>query len=50
MSVGKINSSMKHLRAYVKVNGSIKKINYIKVKVGGVIYNIDQYTPPTTTP
>lgn len=50
MSVGKINSNMKHLRAYVKVNDSMKKINYIKVKVGGVIYNIDQYTPPTTTP
>ena len=40
MSVGKINSNMKHLRAYAKVNGSMKKINYIKVKVGGVIYNI----------
>ena len=50
MCVGKINSNMKHLRAYAKVNGSMKKINYIKVKVGGVIYNIDQYTPPTTTP
>lgn len=50
MSVGKVNSTMKHLRAYAKVNGSMVKINYIKVKVGGVIYNIDQYTPPTTTP
>lgn len=50
MSVGKINSTMKHLRAYAKVNGSMVKINYIKVKVGGVIYNIDQYTPPTSTP
>lgn len=50
MSVGKVNSTMKHLRAYAKVNGSMVKINYIKVKVGGVIYNIDQYTPPTSTP
>ena len=50
MCVGKINSNMKHLRAYAKVNGSMKKINYIKVKVGGVIYNIDQYTPPRSTP
>ena len=46
MSVGRVNNSMKHLRAYAKVNGEMKKINYIKVKVGGVIYNIDQYTPP----
>lgn len=50
MSVGKVNSTMKHLRAYAKVNGSMVKINYIKVKVGGVIYNIDQYTPPASTP
>lgn len=50
MSVGKVNSTMKHLRAYAKVNGSMVKINYIKAKVGGVIYNIDQYTPPTSTP
>lgn len=50
MSVGKVNDSFKHLRAYAKVNGSMKTINSIKVKVGGVIYNIDQYTPPTTAP
>lgn len=50
MSVGKINNSLKHLRAYAKINGSMVKINYIKVKVGGVIYNIDQYTPPSTSP
>ena len=50
MSIGKVNSTMKHLRAYAKVNGSMVKINYIKVKVGGVIYNIDQYTPPASTP
>lgn len=50
MCVGKVNSSLKHLRAYAKVNGSMVKINYIKVKVGGVVYNIDQYTPPTTSP
>ena len=48
MSVGKINGSIKHLRAYVKVGGSMRKINYIKVKRGGVIYNIDQYTPPSS--
>ena len=47
MSVGKINSTIKHLRAYVKVDDSMKKINFIKVKNGGLIYNIDQqYTPP----
>ena len=46
MSVGKVNNVIKHLRAYVKVNGEMKKINYIKVKNGGLIYNIDQYTPP----
>lgn len=47
MSVGKINNTIKHLRAYVKVDGSMKKINYIKVKIGGLVYNIDQqYTPP----
>lgn len=45
-SVGKINNSVKHLRAYVKAGGSMHKVNYIKVKVGGVVYNIDQYTPP----
>lgn len=48
MSVGRINNSLKHLRAYVKVNGEMKKINYIKVKIGGVVYNIDQYTPPNS--
>lgn len=48
MSTGRVNGSMKHLRAYAKVNGSMKKINYIKVKVGGKVYNIDQYTPPTS--
>ena len=49
MSVGKINNVLKHLRAYVKVDGSMQKIKYIKVKQGGVIYNIDQqYTPPTS--
>ncbi len=47
MSVGKVNSTIKHLRAYVKVGGQMKKINYIKVKAGGLIYNIDQYTPPS---
>ena len=46
MSVGKVNSTIKHLRAYVKVAGQMKKINYIKVKVGGVMRNIDQYPPP----
>jgi phage terminase large subunit-like protein len=48
MSVGKVNNSMKHLRAYVKVGGSMHKVNYIKVKIGGVVYNIDQYTPPSS--
>lgn len=48
MSVGKVNSNMQHLRAYVKVNGEMKKVNYIKVKMGGVVYNIDQYTPPNS--
>ena len=46
LSIGKIGGSLKHLRGYVKVNGSIKKIKNIKVKMGGIIYNIDQYTPP----
>lgn len=46
LSVGKIGGSLKHLRAYVKVNGSMKKIKNIKVKKGGIIYSIDQYTPP----
>lgn len=46
LSVGKIGGSLKHLRAYVKVNGSIRKIKNIKVKMGGIIYSIDQYTPP----
>lgn len=50
MSVGKVNNSLKHIRAYAKVSGADKKINYIKVKVGGVWYNIDQYTPPSTSP
>ncbi len=48
MSVGKVNSNMKHLRAYVKVNGTMYKVKWIKVKMGGVIYNIDQYTPPNS--
>ena len=48
MCVGKYNNTMKHLRAYAKVNGSMKKINYIKVKIGGKFYNIDQYTPPAS--
>ena len=46
LSVGKLSGSMKHLRGYVKVGGSMKRITSIKVKRGGTIYSIDQYTPP----
>lgn len=46
MSVGKVNNNIKHLRFYVKADGEMHKVNYIKVKAGGLIYNIDQYTPP----
>lgn len=46
MSVGKIGGNMVHLRAYVKVNGSMKKIKFIKVKRNGLFYSIDQYNPP----
>lgn len=46
LSVGKIGGNIKHLRAYVKVNGEMKQIIAIKVKRNGVIYNIDQFTPP----
>lgn len=46
MSVAKVNGAIKHVRGYVKVNGVMKKITSIKVKVNGNIYNIDQYLPP----
>lgn len=47
LSVGKISGSIKHLRGYVKVSNAMKKITSIKVKRGGTIYSIDQYTPPS---
>lgn len=46
MSIAKIGGNIKHVRGYVKVNGAMKKIASIKVKVNGNIYSIDQYPPP----
>lgn len=49
MSIGKIDNGMKHVRGYIKVNGQIKKVESIKVKVNGRIYSIDQYLSPLNT-
>lgn len=46
MSIAKVNGNIEHVRGYVKINGVMKKINSIKVKVNGKIYSIDQYPPP----
>lgn len=46
MSVGMINNNIKHLRAYVKVGGNMKKIKNIYVKINGRTYSIDQLPPP----
>ena len=46
MSIAKVGGNIKHVRGYVKVNGAMKKIVSIKVKVNGNIYSIDQYPPP----
>ena len=46
MSVAQLEGNIKHVRAYVKIDGEIKKIESIKVKSNGNVYNIDQYLPP----
>ena len=46
-SIAKVSGQIKHVRGYAKVNGAIKKIISIKVKVNGKMYSIDQYPPPT---
>ena len=45
-SVAKISGSMKHVRGYAKVSGTMKKKKKIVVKIDGKIYSIDQYLPP----
>lgn len=42
-SVEVIGSEFKDVRAFVKIDGEMKKIDNIKVKVNGNFYNIDQY-------
>lgn len=46
MSVGKVTEDIKNIRGYIKINGEIKKVKNIKVKINGNIYNIDQFLPP----
>lgn len=45
-SVGKIDDNIRHIRGYVKVDGSMQKVKNIIVKANGIIYSIDQYLPP----
>ena len=46
MSVAQLDGNIKHVRAYVKIDGTMKKIKTIKVKSNGNVYSIDQYLPP----